>query len=86
MADIAKEGSASTPRTIYLKDYKAPDYLVDSVDLRFELSPSATRVSSRMAISLRDPNASGTRQLVLNGQNLTLDGIRHNGDSPAESA
>ena len=32
---------------IFLKDYKAPAYLVDAVELNFELHPSRTKVYSK---------------------------------------
>jgi aminopeptidase N len=30
-----------TPQTIYRKDYTAPSYLVDTVELGFDLDPAA---------------------------------------------
>lgn len=40
----------SQAHTIYLKDYQAPDYLVDHTDLTFDLDPYATLVKSRLKI------------------------------------
>ena len=34
---------------IFLKDYKAPAYLVDAVELNFELHPSRTKVYSKIS-------------------------------------
>ncbi len=34
------------PQTIYLSEYKVPAYLVDQVDLRFELFEDGARVHS----------------------------------------
>ena len=80
MADIAKDSAASTPRTIYLKDYQVPDYLIDTVELRFELEPAATRVSSRLTVRFHPDVHKDNRQLVLNGQALTLIEIRIDGN------
>ena len=35
---------SNQPQTIYLSDYKVPAYLVDTVDLRFELFEDGARV------------------------------------------
>ncbi|HHJ17507.1 MAG TPA: aminopeptidase N [Gammaproteobacteria bacterium] len=79
MADIAKDGSASGPRTIHLKDYRPPAYLVDEVTLRFELEPENTRVSSRMMLR-RNPGATAAdTTLQLHGQDLELLALKLNG-------
>ncbi|MEP3297546.1 MAG: aminopeptidase N [Pseudoruegeria sp.] len=60
----------ATPQTIYLKDYVAPAYLVESVHLTFRLSPDATRVLSRIAFR---PNPdSPDRRFFLHGEQLKL--------------
>ena len=38
-----------SPQTVYLADYTAPAYLVDTVHLTFRLDADATRVISRIA-------------------------------------
>ena len=80
MADIAKDSAASTPRTIYLKDYQVPDYLIDTVELRFELEPAETRVSSRLTVRFHPDVHKDNRQLVLHGQELALIEIRIDGN------
>ena len=57
-------------QTIYLADYTPPAYLVDSVDLTFQLSPTATRVLSRIAFR-PNPDAVSTA-FFLHGQDLKL--------------
>jgi aminopeptidase N len=80
MADLAKDSTASSPRTIYLKDYEPPAYLVDDVRLRFELDPAGTRVSSRLLVR-RNPNCARPGQaLVLNGQDLELLSVKLDGE------
>ena len=58
------------PQTIYLADYRPPDFLIATVDLLFDLDEKATRVTSRMSIR-RNSNDSNN-SLVLNGRDLTL--------------
>ena len=40
----------TTPRVTRLVDYRPPAFLIDQVDLAFELDPAATRVHSRMTV------------------------------------
>ena len=56
-----------------LADHTAPDWLVDSVALAFDLAPSATRVKARIAF-YRNPERAGEgpADLVLDGGLLTL--------------
>ena len=57
-------------KTIYLKDYKAPDFLIDNVDLTFELDDEQTRVIS--VLQLIKNTADKTASLVLTGECLEL--------------
>ncbi|MGR3454555.1 aminopeptidase N [Pseudooceanicola sp.] len=59
-----------TGKTIYLKDYAPPAYLVDEVHLTFALAPEATRVKSR--IRFRPNPDSASRDFFLHGEELTL--------------
>ena len=68
-----------SPHTVYLKDYRLPDFLVDSVDLHFELGEDETVVRSILAIR-RNPQVAATGQaLHLDGQGLILDRLVLNG-------
>ncbi|WP_224984318.1 aminopeptidase N [Geomonas agri] len=66
-------------QTIHQKDYKVPDYLVDTVELCFDLSPEDTRVLSRLAIHSNHDRSSGVRPLVLDGEELTLVSLKLDG-------
>ncbi|XP_027340209.1 puromycin-sensitive aminopeptidase isoform X5 [Abrus precatorius] len=66
-----------TPREIFLKDYKMPDYYFDTVDLKFSLGEEKTLVSSKIAVYPRIEGSSPP--LVLDGQDLTLVSIQING-------
>ena len=69
----------SNPQTIYLKDYSCPEYLIDTVELTFDLDEAHTRVESRLSLR-RNPlsNVSET-PLVLQGEGLELVTIELNG-------
>lgn len=74
------------PATIRLADYRAPDYLVESVDLRFELGEAETRVFSRMDIRARQPDQATTPPLRLVGQDLELIALKLDGATLPASA
>lgn len=58
--------------TIYLKDYQAPDYLIDETHLKFELFENFTLVHTDLHIR-RNPQKKDERPLlVLDGQELEL--------------
>ncbi|MFG1264339.1 MULTISPECIES: aminopeptidase N [Xanthobacter] len=59
------------PKAIHLSDYRAPDWLVDKVDLDFSLHPSQTRVTSKLSLR-RNPAGAPGAPVVLNGDGLTL--------------
>jgi len=76
--DIAAARQA--PKTIYLRDYTPPDYLIEQVELRFELGEESTLVHSRLHVARNHvPTAGSPRPLVLDGQQLQLLGLRLDG-------
>ncbi len=67
---------AEAPAPVLLKDYRPPNYLIDSVDLDVSLHPTETRVRSRLKVR-PNPDAKGKPgPLVLNGEHLTLEKVR----------
>ncbi|MFH1658750.1 MAG: aminopeptidase N [Pseudomonadota bacterium] len=58
----------TTPQTVYLKDYAAPAYLIDTVDLDFNIETGGTTVSATLAMR-RNP-AVPAQPLVLDGDEL----------------
>ena len=66
-----------TPLTIYRKDYTAPSYLVDKVELGFDLDPARTVVASRLTLH-RNPDGAG-HAIELVGEDIELVTIRMNG-------
>jgi len=66
-------------QTIYLKDYRPPSYLVETVDLHIELSPAQTRVCATIQIKA-NPDCSEKRAgLDLYGRQLELLSIKLDG-------
>ncbi len=62
--------SDASPETIFLADYKVPNFLVDSVHLTFKLHPTKTRVLSKIAFR---PNPDAVSDgFFLHGEQLTL--------------
>jgi len=67
-----------TPRAIHLKDYRPPAYLIDKVDLAFELDKTRTRVRSRLSMR-PNPEARGKPgPLRLDGESIELASIALN--------
>ncbi|MGR9107613.1 MAG: aminopeptidase N [Gammaproteobacteria bacterium] len=74
----------ANPRTTYLKDYRPPDYRIDWVDLRFELSPGATLVQTRMKLRKNSPSVQGYAPLRLDGEDLELVEVHLDGKTLGE--
>ncbi len=73
------------PRTIYLKDYRLPPYLIDQVALDIRLAPSATEVASRLSLRPNDAVSKASRgPLVLDGEKLELVNIVLDGRTLAQ--
>ena len=60
----------STPKTIHLKDYQKPDYLLPETELKFEIFADKTRVSSVLKFT---KNHEGPfKSLILSGEKMEL--------------
>ncbi|NHZ96634.1 aminopeptidase N [Massilia sp. CCM 8734] len=66
-----------TPQTIYRKDYSPPGFMVETVELGFDLDPQRTIVASRLTMT-RNPE-SKVREIELHGENIVLVALRMNG-------
>lgn len=71
----------STPQTIHRKDYRKPEYTIDSVDLLFQINGSITSVSANLKIKRI---ASKPTPLVLHGEGLRLKAIQLDGKTLSE--
>src|SRR5271155_462526 len=72
------------PRPIRLKDYRPPDWLIETVDLDVSLHPTATRVRAKLKLK---PNSAGApAPLILDGDELKLASLALDGKPlPADS-
>ena len=68
------------PQTVRLADYRAPDWLVPTVALRFDLNAARTRVTATLTVTR---NGAHDRPLVLDGQDLVLVSAMVNGAAVA---
>lgn len=69
------------PETIYLKDYQVPNYLIDEIDLNFDLREEFTIVRSHLRIRHNRLATGSVRDLVLHGEELTLEDIHLDGNA-----
>jgi aminopeptidase N len=60
------------PKMIYLKDYQAPDYLIDETHLTFELYEDHTLVHAQLVMRRNPAAGAGLPPLALDGQQLEL--------------
>lgn len=59
-------------KTIYLKDYQVPDYLIDETHLTFELFEDHSLVHAQLVMRRNPEAGGGLPKLVLDGQQLEL--------------
>ncbi len=64
-----------TPKTIYLNDYQSPDFLVDAVDLKFELDKNRTRATAILKVRKNLETADETTPLVFDMGNLEIESV-----------
>ncbi len=76
---MSSDKKAEQPQTIYRKDYKKPDYLVDDVELEFDLDETATKVTSTINVRSEHDRKGGAKPLFLDGDELKLLSISMNG-------
>ncbi|MGO2450635.1 aminopeptidase N [Pseudomonas taetrolens] len=60
------------PQMIYLKDYQAPEYLIDETHLTFELFEDHTLVHAQLVMRRNPARGAGLPALELDGQQLEL--------------
>lgn len=76
--------NSATNATTYRSDYTVPSFLVDTVEMGFDLDPHSTLVATRT--KLKRNSASKEKDLVLFGESLKLIQIRLNGQKLARTA
>jgi aminopeptidase N len=75
----------ATPHPIYLRDYQLPGYLIDAVDLVFDLNEEYTIVTSKLQVHANPLVHPQHPELVLNGEQLELLSVAVDGKILSES-
>ncbi len=71
----------SISKTVYLADYTVPPFLVDDVNLRFDLTEAHAVVRTRMALRRNPACQNQSSALFLHGTDLTLQSMRIDGEN-----
>ena len=69
----------ATPKTIYLKDYAPPEFLVEHVDLYVDLAEEDTCVTATLSVRRNPASAGREASFSLDGEQLTLSSLKING-------
>ncbi len=67
--------ASSQPTTIYLQDYRPPQFLITTTVLRFELDETQTRVDARLTIRRNPAAKKADSNIVLHGAQLRLQAL-----------
>ncbi len=78
--DVSSAPPQTIPHETRLADYQPPAFLVETVDLAFDLDEAATRVRSRLVVRRNPASADASAPLSLDGEALTLVRIALNGE------
>jgi aminopeptidase N len=78
--DVSSVPPQTAPHETRLADYRPPAFLVDTVQLAFDLDEAATRVRSRMTLRRNADTNETNAPLTLNGEALTLLRVALNGE------
>ena len=79
MLDLSPD--IAPPQPVRLADYRPPEFLVDSVDLVFDLDGANTRVKARLAIRRNPEGADPKAALELDGEELELVAVALDGEA-----
>ena len=73
------------PKTVYLKDYTPPAFLIPEVELDFEIHDDFTQVRSRLSIRRNPGSPDRHASLALDGDELKLASVALDGRALASS-
>ncbi|HVG82245.1 MAG TPA: aminopeptidase N [Methylomirabilota bacterium] len=71
--------SSTSPQPIRREDYRVPDFLIDEVDLDFDLRDDGTTVRSRLMVRRNPAARDGSAPLSLDGEELGLTSVAIDG-------
>ncbi len=80
---MAHQADEQNP-TIYLKDYRAPDFLIQSAELVFTLGEEGTQVQSTLQVA-RNSHTDADTALVLNAESMEVTAVAINGQALANT-
>jgi len=69
---MTEQEAANAHATIHLHEYRPSDYLIETVNLQFDLDEARTSVKSLLVVKSNYDRGQGLRPLVLQGQRLVL--------------
>ena len=72
---------SAAPKSIALSDYRPPDFMVEQIELTFDLDEEATCVRSRLSIRAVELKDGGIPPLILDGEDLDLKSVSIDGDT-----
>ncbi|GLS28147.1 aminopeptidase N [Marinibactrum halimedae] len=68
------------PKTIFLKEYQVPDFLIDRTHLKVEIFDGHTIVTSTLAIRRNPESQNSAAPLLMQGQEIDIQSITLNGE------
>jgi aminopeptidase N len=68
--------SDAVPKTIYLKDYTPPAYLIEQIDLHIDLTEDITTVTSKLKLAKNAMSDDHSGRIVLDGVDLILKSVK----------
>jgi len=81
---IETETEITHPKPVLLSEYQVPVFLIESLQLNFELYDGHTLVSSRMSVRRNPASTQTSKDFMLNGEELTLLSVALNGKKLTE--
>lgn len=69
----------NTPQAIHLEDYRPPPFIIETVDIAFDLDPEVTDVEAVLALRRNPASDDIESPLVLNGESLDLVSLKLDG-------
>jgi len=75
----------ASPQTVFLKDYTPPEYLIEQIELNFDLDEQHTQVRSTLSLRRNPQSQDSSTALTLLGEELQLVSIAIDGQALEQS-